>query len=277
MDRNTFCRLPSDLYAVVPRKGDVDRNYTANGWTQGRGKSSPARGTWIEISASPHFCQQRRVVPRKGDVDRNITSLPGQAVAWVVPRKGDVDRNVSVSSLTVQLSPSSPARGTWIEIIDSSSHATKRVMSSPARGTWIEMLICRRQTSTRASSPARGTWIEIRKPLPARLRESVVPRKGDVDRNKQHIRFDAHDFGSSPARGTWIEIPLPTGRPHHRAVVPRKGDVDRNKSVAMVLTQTAGVVPRKGDVDRNISRGIVVGGLVVVVPRKGDVDRNGAV
>ena len=98
VDRNTFCRLPSDLYAVVPRKGDVDRNYTANGWTQGRGKSSPARGTWIEISASPHFCQQRRVVPRKGDVDRNITSLPGQAVAWVVPRKGDVDRNSAATS-----------------------------------------------------------------------------------------------------------------------------------------------------------------------------------
>ena len=56
---------------------------------------------------------------------------------------------------------------------------------------------------------------------------SVVPRKGDVDRNASR----------------W---PVRPGL----AVVPRKGDVDRN---ALVVRgeHCHPVVPRKGDVDRN--------------------------
>ena len=58
-------------------------------------KSSPARGTWIEI--------------RDGAKHKHET-------AGVVPRKGDVDRNHHHLILQCGLSLSSPARGTWIEI-----------------------------------------------------------------------------------------------------------------------------------------------------------------
>ena len=56
---------------VVPRKGDVDRN-------------------WSSVRRS----RTGRVVPRKGDVDRNLYRLSTILdVQNVVPRKGDVDRN----------------------------------------------------------------------------------------------------------------------------------------------------------------------------------------
>ena len=35
---------------------------------------------------------------------------------------------------------------------------------------------------------------------------TVVPRKGDVDRNVGNVLADAFSAMSSPARGTWIEI-----------------------------------------------------------------------
>ena len=34
----------------------------------------------------------------------------------VVPRKGDVDRNIGQQGMTGNVTGSSPARGTWIEI-----------------------------------------------------------------------------------------------------------------------------------------------------------------
>ena len=57
------------------------------------------------------------------------------------------------------------------------------------------------------SSPARGTWIEIvgRRSI-AVFNQSVVPRKGDVDRNKKAPPGSARTDASSPARGTWIEM-----------------------------------------------------------------------
>ena len=58
---------------------------------------------------------------------------------------------------------------------------------------------------------------------------TVVPRKGDVDRNPTE---------------NYIEH-----RPYK--VVPRKGDVDRNVLNTDFLQRTFSVVPRKGDVDRN--------------------------
>ena len=73
---------------VVPRKGDVDRNFAV----------------YRQIPGI-------RVVPRKGDVDRNLHDGVAQLAPQVVPRKGDVDRNVSVSSLTVQLSRRPPQGG----------------------------------------------------------------------------------------------------------------------------------------------------------------------
>ena len=57
---------------------------------------------------------------------------------------------------------------------------------------------------------------------------TVVPRKGDVDRNNRLT-----DNGKSQG-----------------IVVPRKGDVDRNTDTATKQYRYQ-VVPRKGDVDRN--------------------------
>ena len=62
--------------------------------------SSPARGTWIEIIrclALDHF---RWVVPRKGDVDRNtLRWRKSSRKSRVVPRKGDVDRNENAANI----------------------------------------------------------------------------------------------------------------------------------------------------------------------------------
>ena len=78
----------------------------------------------------------------------------------VVPRKGDVDRNFVGDAF-----PGRSAR------------------SSPARGTWIEMILPVCTNTAAESSPARGTWIEISMRAAARSTRPVVPRKGDVDRN----------------------------------------------------------------------------------------------
>ena len=56
------------------------------------------------------------------------------------------------------------------------------------------------------SSPARGTWIEILVWQPHDYAYSVVPRKGDVDRNKVAMLRNRDKQQSSPARGTWIEM-----------------------------------------------------------------------
>ena len=56
------------------------------------------------------------VVPRKGDVDRNNEGELNRLDMLVVPRKGDVDRNRNCDFFYMQGQPSSPARGTWIEI-----------------------------------------------------------------------------------------------------------------------------------------------------------------
>ena len=79
---------------VVPRKGDVDRNTKTSTCRRTKRRSSPARGTWIEI-----------------DLGEQLRGGGG-----VVPRKGDVDRNYPVHSEQRRNDGSSPARGTWIEI-----------------------------------------------------------------------------------------------------------------------------------------------------------------
>ena len=53
--------------------------------------------------------------------------------------------------------------------------------SSPARGTWIEIVQTLPVESPCESSPARGTWIEIRIILNRLGFFVVVPRTGDVD------------------------------------------------------------------------------------------------
>ena len=151
-------RRPDKL--VVPRKGDVDRNYCNAQNHKHYGWSSPARGTWIEINLNFLLIETRFVVPRKGDVDRNFCSHINRLSMHVVPRKGDVDRNYMML--------------TWGERI---------ILSSPARGTWIEIFIRRESPGKEKSSPARGTWIEIFLKKIADKATWVVPRKGDVDRN----------------------------------------------------------------------------------------------
>ena len=74
--------------------------------------SSPARGTWIEISST------------------SSSSLP----SIVVPRKGDVDRNVVLEKTGETRKESSPARGTWIEIKGGGGLSSSKLASSPARG-----------------------------------------------------------------------------------------------------------------------------------------------
>ena len=102
--------------------------------------------------------------------------------------------------------PSSPARGTWIEIAGA-------VPGGPA-----EIVVPRKGDVDRnagqnsrdykigMSSPARGTWIEISHYGRAWWRCRVVPRKGDVDRNVPSASVVTVRCRSSPARGTWIEI-----------------------------------------------------------------------
>ena len=143
--------------------------------------------------------------------------------------------------------PSSPARGTWIETCDGRGVPGEIAQSSPARGTWIETSRrCPERQFSGASSPARGTWIETsscrRRPAPPR----VVPRKGDVDRNRQRIPSTGLIYGSSPARGTWIETDPSTLCQPRRTVVPRKGDVDRNIVMAIPPTEVGGRPPQGG-------------------------------
>ena len=123
---------------------------------------------------------------------------------------------------------------------------TKR-KSSPARGTWIEIRP-RSVAACRASrsSPARGTWIEINEaPTNSRI-TNVVPRKGDVDRNRAELNPYRKARESSPARGTWIEISVTRNQSQISSVVPRKGDVDRNAVNVAAANEAAGRPPQGG-------------------------------
>ena len=146
---------------VVPRKGDVDRNAHRSVQGPGTAGSSPARGTWIEMPKSAKRSTPEAVVPRKGDVDRNGLYAKTTLICGVVPRKGDVDRNSFARLAAARSFPSSPARGTWIEMCRPLPTSSKTSRSSPARGTWIESSTRGLMWSGFTSSPARGTWIEI--------------------------------------------------------------------------------------------------------------------
>ena len=73
-------------------------------------------------------------------------------------------------------------------------------MSSPARGTWIEMRAALARLGVNLSSPARGTWIEMGALKLATKAVSVVPRKGDVDRNPG-ISGDWYNKSGRPPQG----------------------------------------------------------------------------
>ena len=96
--------------------------------------SSPARGTWIEISWVGISSDCQSVVPRKGDVDRNFCRYQMFEKQDVVPRKGDVDRNPTGPQYLNTSSGSSPARGTWIEIRACPSAFTRKESRPPQGG-----------------------------------------------------------------------------------------------------------------------------------------------
>ena len=78
--------------------------------------------------------------------------------------------------------------------------------SSPARGTWIEIITQSAITDTRLVVPRKG---DVDRNVQYELLYelfAVVPRKGDVDRNLGMGMAGSQKAVSSPARGTWIEI-----------------------------------------------------------------------
>ena len=84
----------SVTFAVVPRKGDVDRNAAFWGPAQPAQTSSPARGTWIEMRSSA------------GELGGHFRSSPARGT-WI-EMFNRCERETHEES--------SPARGTWIEI-----------------------------------------------------------------------------------------------------------------------------------------------------------------
>ena len=101
--------------------------------------------------------------------------------------------------------------------------------SSPARGTWIEMLGTYEVPENTDVVPRKGDVDRnITAHFPKILQKGVVPRKGDVDRNMPKAVCMVMLAVSSPARGTWIEMGMVAERVAVHFVVPRKGDVDRN-------------------------------------------------
>ena len=108
---------PAPSY-VVPRKGDVDRNFWRNCPNSPVLPSSPARGTWIEIQNAIVYGGIAPVSsPARGTWIEIKVMFSRDICAGVVPRKGDVDRNLPLRHPKQYASMSSPARGTWIEII----------------------------------------------------------------------------------------------------------------------------------------------------------------
>ena len=98
---------------VVPRKGDVDRNIVSVFRIRVPSTSSPARGTWIEISFSGILAPPFWSSPARGTWIEILLSSRWALSAFVVPRKGDVDRNLDVlaSKLVVVGRPPQGGRG----------------------------------------------------------------------------------------------------------------------------------------------------------------------
>ena len=96
VDRNdTGSQVLEVISNVVPHTGDVDRNRAKvieHGKTM---RSSPIRGTWIEICRYSSTGRARRSSPIRGtwiEISPAIDAPVG--VNAVVPHTGDVDRNV---------------------------------------------------------------------------------------------------------------------------------------------------------------------------------------
>ena len=83
------------IFAVVPHTGDVGRNSVRVPVRCAFPRSSPIRGTWVEMPPAAGITAHR---------------------APVVPHTGDVGRNEIVPEHEMFIRRSSPIRGTWVEI-----------------------------------------------------------------------------------------------------------------------------------------------------------------
>ena len=73
VDRNIVAaRARRMRMSVVPHTGDVDRNCSTVQPSGRSYRSSPIRGTWIEMFSGTACACRPSVVPHTGDVDRNV-------------------------------------------------------------------------------------------------------------------------------------------------------------------------------------------------------------
>ena len=103
------------------------------------------------------------------------------------------------------------------------AHIARQPASSPARGTWIEILAGSRWKTRGLVVPRKGDVDRNVRGRAPNCALWVVPRKGDVDRNTLDEMQYADSPQSSPARGTWIEIRTDTTKEQTRRSSPARG------------------------------------------------------
>ena len=94
VDRNLRVLLGKCVPKVVPHTGDVDRNQNRVSRPRSVWRSSPIRGTWIEMArGNGHGFSVRRSSPIRGTWIEIRQAMPTHTWTSVVPHTGDVDRN----------------------------------------------------------------------------------------------------------------------------------------------------------------------------------------
>ena len=118
VDRNSTADAVSGLYSPdVPRKGNVDRNVRRAGGARLGSLTFPARGTWIEMFTRSAAGKPEIDVPHKGNVDRNaVFRHEHDGGRADVPLAGNVDRNMLARCTAASALGRSPLRGTRIEM-----------------------------------------------------------------------------------------------------------------------------------------------------------------
>ena len=96
VDRNFKWLVEKTAKTVVPHTGDVDRNSNACSRSSSPKRSSPTRGTWIEIwTTTPVTPSRKGSSPTRGTWIEMSRARPCTRSWPVVPHTGDVDRNSS--------------------------------------------------------------------------------------------------------------------------------------------------------------------------------------
>ncbi len=165
-------------------------------------RSSPARGTWVEMSQSWTSRLTKVSSPARG--------------TWVEIHQRPPENHHR------QGRP--PHGGRGLKCQDDQYNTGARG-SSPARGTWVEMDAITGCSPMLASSPARGTWVEISGSLHFGHETTGRPPHGGRGLKSGHKTVSDRRHWSSPARGTWVEIGEIVKSPERVNVVPRTGDV----------------------------------------------------